>query len=261
MVRRDRPERVDPKTSLNRVKVGIMPRTLAQVRLKALSGLIEDDCVNNFVFDSHGGLSADYDEIQSDLIAFYDTDPAGTTPSVSAFLSPTIVRDSVVHEINFYDIPEGPYNPQVNPMGPPVAQRKFFLDHAAVGSPLPSEVACALTFHADLTGVPDRIPGGPEGPAGDTRPRQRRTGRVYIGPLNSATVYVEPTNGRTQTSGAFRDALTLAASALKASANHRWCVWSRTDGQLRPVVGGYVDDSFDTQRRRGEAPTFRTTWA
>jgi len=37
-------------------------------------------------------------------------------------------------------------------------------------------------------------------------------------------------------------------------------VWSRTDEAVYPIVGGYVDYAFDTQRRRGQAPVARQSW-
>jgi hypothetical protein len=38
-----------------------------------------------------------------------------------------------------------------------------------------------------------------------------------------------------------------------------WSVWSKADGQARAVSNWWVDDEWDTQRRRGLRPTTRVS--
>lgn len=37
-------------------------------------------------------------------------------------------------------------------------------------------------------------------------------------------------------------------------------VYSRVDGLIRPITSGWVDNEFDTQRRRQRDATARTEW-
>jgi hypothetical protein len=39
-----------------------------------------------------------------------------------------------------------------------------------------------------------------------------------------------------------------------------WSVWSRKNANTKLVTGGFVDNAFDTQRRRGEKASGRQTW-
>jgi hypothetical protein len=48
--------------------------------------------------------------------------------------------------------------------------------------------------------------------------------------------------------------------ALGNGQDMEWAVWSTTRSQMARVVGGWVDDDFDTQRRRGLTSSFRTKW-
>jgi hypothetical protein len=47
---------------------------------------------------------------------------------------------------------------------------------------------------------------------------------------------------------------------MNTSEDVTWMQVSTTFGIANPVTGGFVDNSFDTQRRRGSAPTARDTW-
>jgi hypothetical protein len=41
----------------------------------------------------------------------------------------------------------------------------------------------------------------------------------------------------------------------------RWCVLSQVDAQLKIVTAGWVDNAFDTVRKRGERADVRYSWA
>lgn len=55
----------------------------------------------------------------------------------------------------------------------------------------------------------------------------------------------------------------LASNAALIAANSEWATVSRTPTTVTtiPVTGGFVDDVFDTQRRRGETNTSRLSWS
>lgn len=143
------------------------------------------------------------------------------------------------------------------PLGSPVASRNWTMGARAAGaSDYPEECAICVSFHASTVDVPEEAALG--------RPAARRRGRFYFGPLASA--------GSLGADGMFHVAAQPIA-ALSASAkflavpdptipadNAFLQVWSRSDGVVRPVVGGHVDNEFDTQRRRGLKATSRTLW-
>lgn len=109
---------------------------------------------------------------------------------------------------------------------------------------IPEEVAVCLSFRGVLeSGAP---------PA-------RRRGRVYLGPLSTEVV---ADTGRSIVLQAFIDDMLAAYEAAWAEltdAGLSHCVWSPTDGVGRPVVYAWMDNAFDTQRRRGVPATSRTS--
>jgi hypothetical protein len=55
-------------------------------------------------------------------------------------------------------------------------------------------------------------------------------------------------------------AQTLSASIEAISALCHWVVWSEADQDAGSVFDGWIDNAFDTQRRRGVQASSRTTW-
>lgn len=113
-------------------------------------------------------------------------------------------------------------------------------------SNLPSEVSLCMSFQGDPT---------------SGQPQARRRGRVYIGPLSDDAL--ASATGRP--AELFVTALVNAGQALldasQASATWDWIVWSPTAASQFVVTNGWVDNEFDTQRRRGLRATGRSTFA
>jgi hypothetical protein len=95
-------------------------------------------------------------------------------------------------------------------------------------------------------------------------PSGRTRNRVYIGPLAQGTL---DTNGRPTSTAV--TALRNSANGLltaSTSAAWSWVVYSQTevDSAGGPgtfdIASGWVDNEFDTQRRRGRAATSRTVF-
>lgn len=114
----------------------------------------------------------------------------------------------------------------------------------AAGTPCPNEVAVCLSFRKT--------------PASGENPRRRR-GRIYLGPFSSR-ILDDAAGNQARPLAAWRTATAAAASTLKLAGNadSYWSVWSETDGANYKVENGWVDNAFDTQRRRGINPTVRT---
>lgn len=123
----------------------------------------------------------------------------------------------------------------------PIADELMSEKPVAEGNPFPAEVAVCLSFR---------------GPFVSGEPNARRRGRVFLGPLDGSMSHSD--------AGAIRpaplvfekagDALLEFGLALgPLGITHS--VWSRADDTLYPVVEYWMDDAFDTQRRRGERPS------
>ncbi len=108
-------------------------------------------------------------------------------------------------------------------------------------NPLPTEVAACLSYVAD-------------------RNLPRNRGRIYLGPLGTNALVTSA--GRVLVSPAFRTALRESAARLQGANGQSisWHLYSTVANQMKLITGGWVDDAFDTQRRRGTAPTVRETW-
>lgn len=218
------------------------------------TGLPADEVINDFAFK--GPLAGAGPDEAADAFTvvdhFYRTNTASGS-AVGKYISQAISR-SVTHRMEAYHIHAGPLGSPFATMdwlGPPAP--------AEAGNNLPNEVAAVLSFHGDLTGIPEE--------AGAGRPRAQRRGRIYLGPLivgatnvTAANPHLDPLFQATTREAAVR--LMDEASVLWGDGDEGmgWCVWSRVGATLHPVVGGWTDTAPDTQRRRGQAPTSRTVW-
>jgi hypothetical protein len=218
------------------------------VTLPGISGLAEDNVVNTFTFsDPVGILPADLDAITAALFDFYRLTAAPQVSAVSTYLGPALSRSTTV-ALRFYDI-DGHLDG--SPVGSPerTDMAAFDLLGSASATGLPSEVAVCLTLYAAFGSDVEFGPG--------TRPRARDRGRVYIGPLNQNAMTTAL--GRTRPEPGFVQDLAEAGARLaRAPMGPKLSVWSRRAGLVRPVERVSVDDAFDTQRRRGIAPTAKT---
>lgn len=220
---------------------------LVRVEMSAATGLPEDTVVNTWAFKHDIGLPSEADllNLQAAVDGWYnDMTGAVANTRPSYYISDYIPR-TVTHQMSFYSIEDG---------GPPLLTSEW-LGPAAAGEPdssLPHECAAVLSFHADLFGIHEEV--------GITRPRARRRGRIYLGPLTpgASTGLAQATINPTLQQAMRVNANTMHDEAL--AADFTWCVNSRVDATLRPVVAGWTDNAFDTQRRRGMAATSRTAF-
>jgi hypothetical protein len=209
----------------------------ALVVLQGVTLLPEDQYVNTWAFDCNDGLApdgADYDDVEDALSEFYNINTTLTNSAIATRLSKSISRTEC--ELRMYHMGQAP------PREPEV--RPFALAAAVDTDPLPSEVAIASSFYS-----------------GRNLPRQR--GRVYLGPWQRTVVVTNQTIARPTTE--ILQTIESASERLAARAGlTTWCVLSSSvapGGALLPIDNGWVDDAFDTQRRRGEAPTSRRAWS
>lgn len=134
----------------------------------------------------------------------------------------------------------------------PVLERAITPLTVGVNS-LPSEVAMCLSFRADIA-------------SGDNA--RRRRGRIYVGPLITGWSVVSAPLNEPRPLTTYQDQVMNAAAAnlspVTGTSGMTLCVFSEADFSggdpdlaAYPVVEYWMDDAFDTQRRRGPAPTTR----
>lgn len=200
-----------------------MPIQRAQVTIYPTSNTVRDAATNTFYFDCTNTL-ANYQEIALRLGVFYQS---------LVGLYSNLVRQSL-HDVKVYN------NAAAAP-NPPVFSTTFAFPTAPAGSPLPTECAIVSSFKSPT--VP-----------GVSLARQR--GRIYLGPLNTNTSGTDarPTNATLTT-------VSNAMQALNTDRDPRWVVWSATQNDFFPITQGFIDNEYDTQRRRGRRSTTRTVWS
>lgn len=124
----------------------------------------------------------------------------------------------------------------------PVLETNFNLTVAPAGGGLPPEVALCLSFQGSrVSGVP----------------QARRRGRVYL-PFLLGTA--NGTDGR-PVAGCITAATNCGQGLLTASdaaATWSWITFSRVAPGYSIILDGWVDNEWDTQRRRGRRYTTRS---
>lgn len=209
-----------------------MASVRAQVTFEAPSGLPEDRMINVLHFNlGASDYAAHVAAIDAALTQFWGEEFVGL--SVGELLSPYVQR---AFTIRYYDLTQG------EPRTPTVMNHALAAAITDVG--LPEEVAIVASFH------------------GEPPVTARRRGRIYIGPLvnNSAVISMASATDGTNVALGARSTI-IAACEVLATSGVGWCVRSITPSEnFVPIVGGWVDDALDTQRRRGPDASLRSVW-
>lgn len=217
-----------------------MPDVFVQATIPSRTNIPRDAVVNTFHFTGLGERSEFPAEIIGRLDAFYTGTVAGTGDSISQYMSTELLFTGA--RAKFYDMDDP--EPRA-----PFADESLGLTQ---GSPitamnLPGEVALCTSYRGDLQSG--------QNPA-------RRRGRLYIGPLNTgalATVSNQPTRPAADFIATVADATERLAS--ESTLGIRWVVHSRVAGTNTAIQYGWVDNAFDTMRKRGVDPTSRSNWS
>jgi len=208
----------------------------AQVALVNDSLLPADQAQNTWHFITPGAVDASGDDIKDLLTDFYNAAHAN-------ILFSSIITGTIL--IKLYDLED----PQPRP---PVYTSSWSLT-GTLGAPYPAEVAVCLSYQAPvLAGTP----------------QARRRGRIYLGPISTAAG--SSGTGDLRVAVSAREDIADAAAALANQVTYAGLVWvvysptidagSTLSAACSTVTNGWVDDAFDSQRRRGLAATNRTTW-
>jgi len=237
---------------------------LAVAHLTADTDLLADEAVNTFAFKSN--LEVDPETDLFDLAQYvegfwnvFGPDYA-TVDRLSGYMSVSRSRSPDRCLIELFDVTD---HLDGSPHGGPVLERNWTLGNAGGGSPFPEEVAICLTIRGGGWATqPIEVADGADPDAAPDRPRQRHSGRLYLGPWQNT---VQTTvDDRARPSADIHNAILDAAQQLALNVSTldndwRWCVWSRKNAAMYTIEDLQVDNAFDTMRSRGVSPTFRRT--
>lgn len=181
------------------------------------------------------------DLLETRMENFFNVAQGGASARITAFMSRAINWSGVT--VKVYDLGgAAPRTPEV---------RTLELTTPTNTTGFPNEVAAVLSYRggAGTTG------------GGSADPRKR--GRIFIGPLNqtAGTVTVS-TDGDSFLATGLVDSIAKAADFLRDDLTDElgWLQYSRMNDAFLAVSGGFVNNNFDTQRRRGLIAPSRTTW-
>lgn len=212
-----------------------MPLFKFQVTIPTDSAIPKDFITNTWhFFRTAAAPITDYDNVRDILEDFYATAPSGGGSPLTSYYAASLGGPAVVKAYNIEDpIPRAP-----------VYESTFTFNPIGTNQ-LPAEVALVMSFQA---------------PRSSGVPQSRRRNRVYLGPFgtNAGSSSGRPDSTViTQVTRAGADMIDASA----ASATWNWVVYSGTSGAFNDVTSGWVDNAWDTQRRRGLAPSSRTTFS
>lgn len=210
---------------------------LAQVIFRHVSGLPEDVSVNTFHFSTADGSigSSHVVEAAARIEAGYNLQTAGLK-----ILDVLGGQLNGTWHVKGFDL--GDSTPRV-----PKADLEL-VAFTPSGTSLPAEVALCVSYQAT-----------PQ----SGNPQASRRNRVFLGPLgvtvnaaNASDVASRPTLAAKNTA---IQGIKKLNTAVNGATNLQWVVYSEKLQAFAAVHDLWVDDAFDTQRRRGEAPTSRVT--
>lgn len=202
---------------------------------------IPEDVVTNVLHFAHTGSvpgSSDFAMLGELMAAFYaDLFPTSDTfNGMAAWMRPALTR------MKIYDLDDAiPRAPKYN---------------AVVALPVRQETSTALAPETSICLSLRATPISGIAPAS-------QRGRIFLGGLGDECVTAGNTGAFSKPYLGFVTNCVVAADNLlsnSADAGWTWEILSRKLGVGFAVVGGFIDNALDTQRRRGNAPTSRTLW-
>lgn len=236
----------------------MVDEVLAKVTLPHTSGLPRDNANQDFSFLAANTADATLDGIAASIVSFYNTDN-GAGEAIAFYIGTQISRAASAARIDFYAIPDAALD-GIGAVGSPVHTVPFTLGASGGSNGLPDEVAVKITVLADGWDTVSETQANPAPPPATIRPRSRYRGGFYLGPLDSnaksTTAFVSP-----RPSTELIADLDAAIFRFMDERGGDFAVWSRADAVFRLVAPDgniWVDNAFDTIRKRGVAPTTRT---
>lgn len=202
------------------------------VVLESATGIPADRATNTYHFETIGLSTSILDNIADLMRDLYAEEP--DAPPLDTFFSDQLCGTQAY--VLLYDLAD----PEPRS---PVASYEFAIGPVSTPA-LPPEVALTVSFRGDYV---------------SGEPNARRRGRIYLPWLQTGS----SDDGRPSLTllGDVASAFSEFKAAADASANVSWVVYSPTSDEAVPITLGWVDDSWDTQRRRGWRTTYREFWS
>jgi len=197
---------------------------------QGVSGLAEDQFVNSWHFIKNGLIDPDYQNVEDMLYNFYTGEGQSDSPSIVNFMTTGNINGD--YTLKAYDLTQP--KPRT-----PVYESSGAVSPGGADS-LPTECAAVFSFQAETE-------------SGENQKRRRN--RVYLGPFSVQA------NDDGLLKGALVERLLFQGRGLKnestSSYTWSWNIYSPTDDNAEPVWSGWVDNAWDSQRRRGIRKTAR----
>lgn len=210
---------------------------LAQTILHAATGNPADDMVNTAHWDTTAPpLLTDFDNVRDMLKNFYTLKAAGSAQSLAYYLTTQALDTTAT--VKLFDLADA--KPR-----PPRYIGVFSLTGIGNSVALPTEVALCASFQAAPTAGVEQA---------------RRRNRFYVGGFGTNAIYT----GGLVTANCYNDmARSLRDLKLAGDAAASWEMkgYSPTDGTSFGIHKVWVDNAFDTQRRRGVSATARAQYS
>lgn len=182
---------------------------------------------------------------------------AGAGASLTSTFSQSVSRATDSGVAKVFDITD---HLDGSPHGSPIATKPIEADAAQGGGAMASQLAVVITLRArNALAFPVEVPPAPPGEPNVQRPRARRSGRIFWGPINSFSLGASP-DGEPRPGAALRAILLAGCEGIQDNLNAEgfaWCVWSRKNEAMSVIERVEVDDSFDVMRSRKPLPTIR----
>lgn len=228
-----------------------MPLARVQHIYNHKSGLAADAVVNTWYFRS---IATPVDDAPMDFVTiindFYNQQYTPLTTSVVQFIA-TVQMATLRETYKVYDMDHAEPRTPVLVHTPPTPSPA----NSATAA-LPSEVAVCLSYKATAV-------------SGSNPARSR--GRFFLGPLNTSILSADASNSASRPLATARTAIleciNRAADLAWTTYNWQWVGFSPTNNNTAMpsedpdawyrINECWMDDAFDTQRRRGVAPTSR----
>lgn len=227
--------------------MALMATLRVEVRLPYVTNLPRDLSINVLHWNTVGDPNdADFLAITSEIDSFFNLEADAPDEdfdglNIARYMSSVISRESGACRVRFYNIEDDPIIL--------LAETQFTLEpHAEPSSNMPNEMAICCSLTAT--------------PALPVLLRNRR-GRLYLGPVTSLVI------GGMDVAGEEYPAVSSLVRELLAHVLERmatgpttvlWQIYSRVNEEAYEVSGGFIDNEFDTQRRRQVPATARTVW-
>jgi len=220
------------------------PAYLVVATMQRRSG-IERDAIQNTYHYAAPSANPTLSDFNNWCVAF-----GNFMAAISPHLSPVISHAGNALKQDFYKIP-----PEKALLGPPHHSQLGTIAGASTGGPLPSEVALVLSLDGTTTQDAEHGPGG-------TRPAQRKRNRVYLGPLSSLTLCTVQDTEESQPTNAVIDDIGQAYEQhmVTEMISYNWIpmLFSKVAWALWPLLRAWIDNAWDSQRRRGNDRTIKT---